>query len=110
MSEVSFADFQKLDLRVGKIIEAEEIADSRSLMKLQVDFGSEKHQAIAGIKGFYKPENLIGRKFMFIVNLEKKKMMGKYLSECMIFAAEDSKGNIILMVPEKDIEIGAKVR
>lgn len=108
MAEISFKDFQKLDLRIGKIIEAERIPESRNLIKMIVDFGTEKRQSVAGLSQWYKPEELIGKKYMFILNLEKKKFMSVE-SQCMIFAAEDSKGNVVLVKPEKDVEEGSKV-
>lgn len=108
MEEISFKDFQKLDLRIGEIVEAERIEGSRNLLKLSVDFGTEKRQSVAGIAQWYKPEELIGKKYMFILNLERKKMMGVE-SQCMIFAAEDTEGNVVLMQPEKDVKAGSKV-
>lgn len=106
---ISFKQFQELDLRVGKVIEAEAVPVSRNLIKLQIDFGKEKRQAVAGLLQWYKPEELAGNKYMFILNLESRKMMGLE-SQCMIFAAEDDEGNIVLMVPEKDIKEGSAVR
>ena len=108
MEEVSFKDFQKLDMQVGKVVEAERVEGSRHLIKLIVDFGSEKLQAVSGIAEQYSPEDLLGKKFMFILNLERKKFMGVE-SECMIFAAEGNDGTISLMVPLKDVEPGSKV-
>jgi len=108
LEEISFKDFQKLDLKIGKVIEAERIPESRNLIKMIVDFGTEKRQAVAGLAQWYKPEELVGKKYMFILNLEKKKLMGVE-SQCMIFAAEDSKGNVVLVKPEKDVEEGSKV-
>ena len=108
MAEISFKEFQQLNLRIGKIITAEKIENARNLIKMQVDFGSEKRQAVAGLAQQYKPEQLIGNKYVFICNLEHRKFMG-IESECMIFAAEDSKGNIRLLRPEGDIEEGSKV-
>lgn len=106
---ISFKEFQRLDLRIGKVIAAEKIEGSKNLIKMQVDFGSEQRQSVAGLAQYYKPEQLIDNKYMFILNLEPKKMMG-IESQCMIFAAEDGKGNIVLMRPEKDVEVGSKVR
>jgi methionyl-tRNA synthetase len=107
--EISFKEFQNLDLRVGKVLEAERIESSRNLVKLTIDFGSEKRQAVAGIAQHYKPEDLVGNEYMFILNLEKKMMM-EVESQCMIFAAEESNGNIVLMKPEKEVEPGSHVR
>ena len=106
--EIPFKEFQKLDLRIGKVVEAEKVENSRNLIKLQIDFGSEQRQAVAGLAQHCEPGQLIGKKYMFICNLERKKMMG-IESQCMIFAAEDSKGNLALIVPEKDIEVGSKI-
>jgi len=109
MTEISFKEFQQIDLRIGKVLSAERVENSRNLIRMQVDFGSEQRQAVAGLAQQYKPEQLVGNKYMFICNLERKKFMG-FESQCMIFAAEDSKGNIVLMRPERDVEEGSKVR
>jgi methionine--tRNA ligase beta chain len=108
MAEISFKQFQELDLRIGKVLSAEQIPGSRNLIKLEVDFGNEKRQAVAGLLQWYKPEELLGKKYMFILNLEKRKMMGVE-SQCMIFAAEDDQGNVVLMAPEKDVKEGSAV-
>jgi methionine--tRNA ligase beta chain len=107
--EISFKEFEKLDLRIGKVLAAEEVEGSRNLIKMDVDFGSEKRQVIAGLKQWYSAQDLVGNKYMFICNLEKRKLMGLE-SQAMIFAAEDEKGNIVLIKPEKDVEVGSKVR
>ena len=106
--EISFEDFQKLDLRIGKITEASQIPGSRNLIKMIVDFGMEKRQAVAGLLRWYKPEDLLGKKCVFILNLQKRMMMGVE-SQCMIFAADDEKGNIVVLQPEKDIAEGSKI-
>ena len=109
MAEISFQEFQKLDLRVGKVMEAKQIAGSRNLIKMIVDFGFEKRQSVAGLLQYYNPEELIGKKFAFILNLQRRRFMGVE-SQCMVLAAEDEKGNVILLKPEKDIEIGSRIR
>jgi methionine--tRNA ligase beta chain len=106
--EILFDEFQKLDLRVGKILEANQIPGSRNLIRMIVDFSTEKRQAVAGLLQYYKPEELIGRKCAFILNLQRRKMMGVE-SQCMIFAAEDNKGNVVILQPEKDIVEGSKI-
>ncbi|HXX88382.1 MAG TPA: methionine--tRNA ligase subunit beta [Candidatus Acidoferrum sp.] len=106
--EISFDEFQKLDLRVGKIIEANQIPGSRNLIRMIVNFGNEKRQAVAGLLQFYKPEDLVGKKCAFVLNLQRRKMMGVE-SQCMILAAEDTKGNVIVLQPEKDIDEGSKI-
>jgi len=107
--EISFEEFMRLDLRVGEVVEAEQIAGSRNLVRMVVDFGVEKRQSVAGLLRWYKPEELVGRKFAFILNLERREFMGVE-SQCMIFAAEDRKGNVVLLVPEKDVEVGSRIR
>lgn len=109
LAEISFRDFQKLDLRVGEVVKAEQIAGSRNLIKMIVDFGFEKRQSVAGLLQYYKPEELTTKKFAFILNLERKRFMGVE-SQCMVLAAEDDKGNVILLKPEKDIEVGSRIR
>ena len=108
MAEIPFNEFMKLDMRVGKIVEAEQIAGSRNLIRMIVDFGTEKRQSVAGLLQWYKPEELVGNKYAFLLNLQRKKFMGVE-SQCMVFAAEDDKGNVVLIKPEKDVEIGSKI-
>ena len=107
--EIPFNDFMKLELRVGKVEEATQIPGSRNLIKLIVDFGSEKRQAVAGLLQYYKPEELVGKKFVFVMNLQRRKLMG-IESQCMVLAAEDSEGNVILVGPERDIAAGSRIR
>jgi methionine--tRNA ligase beta chain len=107
--DIPYSEFQKLDLRIGKIIEATQIPGSRNLIKMMVNFGSEKRQAVAGLLKWYKPEDLVGKKCVFILNLQRRIMMGVE-SQCMIFAAEDAEGNVVVLQPEKDIAEGSKIR
>jgi len=107
--EIPFNDFMKLDLRVGKIEEATMVSGSKNLLKLIVDFGSEKRQSVAGLLQYYKAEDLIGNKFVFILNLQRRKIMG-IESQCMVLAAEDDESHVILIAPEKDIAAGSRIR
>jgi methionine--tRNA ligase beta chain len=106
--EITFDDFKKLDIRVGEVETVEQIPESRSLLKLVVDFGSEKRQCVAGILNYYEPEELVGKKFAFLINLQRRKLMGVE-SQCMILAAEDTMGNVALVSPERDIASGSKI-
>jgi methionine--tRNA ligase beta chain len=106
--EISFEEFQKLDLRIGKILEANQIPGSRNLIKMTVDFGTEKRQAVAGLLQWYKPQDLVGKKCAFILNLQRRKLMGVE-SQCMVFAAEDDKSNVVVLQPEKDIAEGSRI-
>ena len=106
--EIAFAEFQKLDLRIGKIIEATPIPNSKKLIKIIVDFGSEKRQAVAGLLKWYTSEELVGKKCVFLLNLQKRVLAGVE-SQCMVLAAEDGEGNVVVLMPEKDIAEGSKI-
>ena len=82
---------------------------STDMDKLVIDFGVEKRQSVAGLLKYYKPEELVGKKFAFLLNLKKRKLMGVE-SQCMALAAEDEAGNVVLICPEKDIDEGSKIR
>ncbi len=107
--EVSFEEFQNLDIRIGKITAVKEIPDSKNLYNLEVDFGTEKKRSIAGLKKHYSPQHLLDKKFVFVLNLERRKIMGMG-SECMILAADDGEGSIVLLQPEKDLIEGSKIK
>jgi len=106
--EIPFEAFQKLDLRVGKIIEANQIPNSKKLIKIIVDFGSEKRQAVAGLLKYYQPEELVGKKCVFLLNLQRRILAGVE-SQCMILAAEDGQGNVTVLMPDKGIIEGSKI-
>ena len=106
--EITFEDFKKLDIRIGEVEDAEQIPESRNLIKLVVDFGFEKRQCVAGILTYYDPEELVGKKFAFLMNLQRRKLMD-IESQCMILAAEDNTGNLSLVTPERDIATGSKI-
>jgi methionine--tRNA ligase beta chain len=104
---ISFDDFRKLDIRIGKIVEAEKVEGADKLMKLQVDFGSEKRQIVSGIAEFYSPDELKGRECPFVFNLEPKRFRGQE-SQGMIMAV-DTGSDCMLLHPNKEVEPGAKV-
>jgi len=105
---ISFEEFQKIDLRVGKIVEVEKVEGTDKLLKLKVDLGAEKRQLVAGIAKFYQPEDLIGREIVVVVNLEPKTLMG-IESQGMLLAA-DVEGRPILLRPDKEVPPGTKIR
>jgi methionyl-tRNA synthetase len=106
--EIVFADFEKIDLRIGKIVEATQVPESKKLIKILVDFGSEKRQAVAGLLKYYKPEELVDKKCVFLLNLQRRTLAG-IESQCMILAAEDATGNVSVLQPEKDLAEGSKI-
>jgi len=109
MENVRFEDWKKLDLRVGEIIEIEDIENSDKLLKLKVDLGTETRSVVAGLKQFYTKEELEGKRCVLFCNLEPKKLKG-ILSEGMILAAvnEDS-SEIRIIQPDGEIELGSKI-
>lgn len=106
--EISFQEFKKLDMRVGRVLEANHISGSRNLIKMIVDFGTEKRQAVAGLLKWYNPQDLVDNKYAFLLNLERRKFMGVE-SQCMILAAEDEEENVVCLQPEKDIQVGSRI-
>jgi len=104
---ISFEDFQKIDLRVAKIIKAENVEGSEKLLKLKIDLGSEIRQIVAGIAKFYKPEDLIGKEIIVVANLEPKVLRGLE-SQGMLLAAE-TEGTISLLIPDQEVLPGAKI-
>ena len=106
--EISYEDFEKLQFRVGKIISCEAVKKSKKLLCSQVQIGSEVKQIVSGIKQYYAPEEMGGKKVMVLVNLKPAKLAG-VLSEGMILCAEDAEGNLALVTPEKDMPAGAEI-
>ena len=105
---ISFEEFQKIDLRIGKIVEVEKVEGSNKLLKLKVDLGDEKRQLVAGIAKFYQPKNLIGREIVVVVNLEPKILKG-IESQGMLLAA-DFEGRPVLLKPDAKVLPGTKIR
>ena len=104
---ISIEDFAKIDLRTAKIIEAVDVVESNKLIRLKVDIGTETRQVFAGIKGFYDPESLVGRKVVIVANLAPRKM--KFgTSEGMLLAAGDDEG-LWLLNPGEEVELGQRV-
>ena len=99
--------FQKLDLRVGKIVEAEKVEGSEKLIKLKVDIGGEERQLVAGIGKNYSPEDLIEKEIIVVANLEPKVLFG-IESQGMLLAAEDG-DTISLLMPDKEVKPGSRV-
>jgi len=107
MENINFEEFQKIDLRVGKIIEAEKIEGTDKLLKLKVDLGEEERQLVAGIAKFYQPEDLIGKEIVVVANLEPKTLRGVE-SQGMLLAA-DVEGKPVLLKPDEEVPPGTKV-
>ena len=106
--EITFDDFGKMQFQVGEIIKCEEVPKSKKLLCSQVQIGSTVKQIVSGIKKYYSPEEMVGKKVMVLVNLKPAKLAG-VLSEGMLLCAEDDKGNLALVTPEKDMPNGAEI-
>ena len=106
--EISFDDFGKMQFQVGEIIACEEVKKSRKLLCSQVKIGSQVKQIVSGIKAYYKPEDMVGKKVMVLVNLKPAKLAG-VLSEGMLLCAENDKGELALVTPDKDMPAGAEI-
>jgi methionyl-tRNA synthetase len=109
MEYVKFDDFQKLDLQVGKIIEIEDHPNADKLYVIKVDFGQSQVQIVAGLKQYYDKSDMEGKNIVVVRNLEPVKLRGVE-SNGMLLAAEDDAGAVVLLTPEKDVKLGAKVR
>ena len=105
---ISFDDFNKLDIRIGTIMEAESVPDTDKLLKLTVDIGDEQRILVAGIAETYQPEDLKGKQVPILTNLEPKTIKG-IESHGMILAI-DVDNKAILIHPDKKVGDGSKIR
>ena len=106
--EITFDDFMKMQFQVGEIIACEEVKKSKKLLCSQVKIGNQVKQIVSGIKSNYKPEDMVGKKVMVLVNLKPAKLAG-VLSEGMLLCAEDENGTLALMTPDKEMPAGAEI-
>lgn len=108
MSEVSFDDFKKLDMRIGTVVDVSRIPRTERLYKIIVDLGDlGRRQTISSLVGYYTPEELLSKRIVFLTNLKATKFAGE-LSEGMLMAAE--KGDkLALLTTDREIENGAKI-
>lgn len=105
---VTIEDFAKLDLRVGKVVECIDVEKSERLLRLTVDFGEEGTRTIfSGIKQWYTPDDLKDKQFIFIINLEPRRMMNEF-SEGMLLAADGEKP--LPLIPSEEAAPGAPIR
>ncbi|AFA38922.1 methionyl-tRNA synthetase C-terminal region/beta chain [Pyrobaculum oguniense TE7] len=107
MSLISLDDFKRVELRIGKVVEASRVEGSKKLIKLLIDLGNEKRQVLAGLAEYYKPEDFVGKYVVVVVNLQPKKMMGLE-SQGMILATCEKP---VLLTIEKggDEHVGERV-
>ncbi len=107
-ANIAFEDFQKMDLRIAEVLEAQKVPKTDKLLQLQLAVGNETRTVVSGIAGWYSPESLIGKKVLYLANLEPRKIRGVE-SQGMILLAEDVLGNAGLLAPEANIKPGGTV-
>ena len=111
MEEISWNDFAKVELRVGRVLQAEVFKEARKpAYKLLVDFGPElgQRKSSAQITVHYQPEELVGRLVVAVVNFPKKQI-GPLMSECLVTGFHDADGAVALCVPDKDLPLGTRL-
>ncbi len=106
--EISYEQFSAMQFQVGEIIKCEAVEKSKKLLCSQVRIGSQVKQIVSGIRKYYTPEEMVGKKVMVLVNLKPAKLAG-VLSEGMILCAEDAEGNLAIVTPEKNMPAGAEI-
>ena len=108
---VDFSTWEKIDLRIGRIIEVEEIEGADKLYKLDIDIGEEKPRVVcAGIKEYYSKEELKDKKIILFVNLAPRKLRGVESQGMVLAAVDEENDKVVLISPEKDIKVGSWVR
>jgi len=106
---INYDDFKKVELKVGKILEAEDVPGAEKLLKLRVDIGGETRQLVAGIKKQYAATDLIGRLVAVVSNLESRMVMGVESQGMVLAASDDSSGPVLLRL-DKDIKPGSVIK
>jgi methionyl-tRNA synthetase len=106
--EISFDDFKRLDIRVGNITSVERVRRTEKLYKILVDFGSfGTRQTVSSLVGYYEPEELVGKRVVFLTNLKQAKFAGE-VSQGMLLAAETD-GKLALLTTDREIPLGARI-
>lgn len=111
MDTISFDDFLKVELRVGRVVSAEVFAEARKpAYVLQVDFGDELgvRKSSAQITALYRPEELVGRLVVAVLNFPKKQI-GPLMSECLVTGFHNADGDVALCVPDRDVPLGTRL-
>lgn len=115
MDEITFEDFKKVEIRMGRVLSCEKVENADKLLKLQVGFGEFQRQIISGIAMSYTPEEIIGKTLPFVINLEYRKFKGEESQGMLVATASNAAGagtgtdNIVLLEPNKDVDPGAEV-
>jgi methionyl-tRNA synthetase len=107
--EITYDDFVKLDIRTGTITGAEKVPKTKKLLKLTIDTGIDKRTVVSGIAEHYSPDEIVGKQVSVLINLAPRKLRG-IVSQGMILMAEDSKGNLVFVAPEKSVDNGSEIK
>ena len=107
---IAFPDFEKLDLRVGTVLECEQVPKMKKLLRFLIDDGLERRTIVSGIAQHYKPDELVGRQVLFIANLAPRQFKNGLVSEGMILSAEDHDGSLALTTVMKEVKPGSEVK
>lgn len=107
-AEITYDDFDKCQFQVGLVLSCEEVPKSKKLLKFKIQVGGGIRQIVSGIKQYYKPEELVGKRVMVLVNLKPREIAGQ-MSEGMILSAADEDGNLAVMTPERFMPAGAEI-
>lgn len=111
MQMISWSDFEKVELRVGKVVAAEPFPQARRpAYVLQIDFGEEigMRKSSAQITALYRPEDLVGKQVVAVINFPRKQI-GPLMSECLVTGFHDANGEVVLCVPDRDVPLGTKL-
>ncbi len=106
---ITYDDFVKIDLRVARVLEARQHPNADKLIILQIDLGGEQRQLVAGLTGYYQPEDLVGKLIVVVKNLKPRKMRGEESQGMLLAASDEGRNQVILLTPAADIAPGAKV-
>ena len=104
---ISFDEFQRLEMRIGKVLDVQDHPNADKLLVLKVDVGGEEKQAVAGLKGHYTPEQLVGKSLVVVTNLEPARLRGVE-SQVMLLAAQDG-DKVVVLTPDQEVQPGSKV-
>lgn len=106
---ITIDDFAKVEIIVGLVMEAIDVPGSEKLIRMTVDFGEEQRVIFTGVRKWYSVNDLLGKKFLFVTNLEPRKMMGEE-SQGMILAVDGSDGRPVFVIPAEEVNVGSKLR
>ncbi|HUU85798.1 MAG TPA: methionine--tRNA ligase subunit beta [Phycisphaerae bacterium] len=107
--QITYDEFCKVKMRVGKVVEASDHPNADKLVVLQVDLGSERRQLVAGLKGYYTPEELVGKSIIVVTNLAPRKMRGVESQGMLLAGATEGYSQVILLTTMADIPPGSAV-